>query len=143
MKKLNITDKVLDKLGFSEYWDEHGTWGTRSLKFDDGTIFMITEQEEMDDVYEGYSGMVNAKPEYVAQHFYYLDKEGKKTTHGIKEYELFFIHEMYDCIKACYPNHLQEFVSKCESVHMGSYIESHVSSSIESHAIRLAITSMR
>ena len=49
MKRLNITDKILDKLGFSEYWDEHCTWGGRTLTFSNGTRFRIIEQEEMDD----------------------------------------------------------------------------------------------
>jgi hypothetical protein len=43
--KLNITDTILDKLGFSEYQDEHGTWGGRTLTFSDGTRFRIIPDE--------------------------------------------------------------------------------------------------
>ena len=69
MKRLNITDGVLDKLGFSEYWDEHGTWGGRTLTFSNDTIFRIIEQEEMEDDSEGYS----KDGVYVAQYFYFAD----------------------------------------------------------------------
>ena len=51
-------DKVLDKLGFSEYWDENGTWGGRTLTFKNGIRFRIIEQGEMDDDTEGYPSMM-------------------------------------------------------------------------------------
>jgi hypothetical protein len=127
MKKLNITEAVLDKLGFSEYWDENGTSGTRTLQFGDGERFQIVEQEEMDDSYEGYSGMVGSKPEYVSQHFFFLDKNEKNSAHKIKCYDLFFLHEMYLCVKEVIPGCLEEFVSICESVNMKPYIDSYIS----------------
>lgn len=122
MKRLNITDKILDKLGFSEYWDEHGTWGGRTLTFSDGTKFRIIDQQEMDDSTEGYG-----EGEYVAQYFYF---SGWFAIPNIDSpyFDLFFIHEMYECIKTCYPQCLDEFVSKCKELNMGSYIDQYIKS---------------
>jgi hypothetical protein len=33
---------------------------------------------------------------------------------------------MYDCIEKCYPDCLQEFVLKCNSLKMGAYIDEHI-----------------
>lgn len=119
--KLNITSEVLDKLGFSEYWDEHCTWGGRTLSFSNGTNFRIVEQNEMEDGNEGYLN----PPYYVSNHFYYSgffaipENEKGKT-------DLFFLHEMYDCIKENYPDCLQEFYDKCEAVYMAGYIDEYL-----------------
>lgn len=106
MKRLNLTSKILDKLGFSEYWDEHGTWGTRTLFFSNGLSFQIIEQEEMDDDTEGHypNGI------YVANHYSYLEND------------LFFLHEMYACILEHLPDCIEEFTLKCRAVKMESYI---------------------
>lgn len=112
MTKLNITDTVLDKLGFSPYWDEHGTWGGRTLTFKNGTKFRIIEQEEMDGDFD---------QAYVANHFYFAGWFAiPKTSAG--HYDLFFLHQMFECIKKEYPDCVDEFTSKCESLNMGSYI---------------------
>lgn len=121
MRRLNITDGVLDKLGFSEYWDEHGTWGGRTLKFSNGTQFRIIEQCEMDDEDEGYG----YEKVYTAQHFYFSDWFAiPKIDSG--NFDLFFLHEMYECINKCYPNCIDEFVLKCKSLNMGIYIEDYL-----------------
>lgn len=118
MKRLNITDTILDKLGFSEYWDEHCTWGGRTLTFSNGTRFRIIEQEEMDDDSEGYS----SDGCYVAAHFYFADWFAlPKIDKG--HFDLFFLHEMYECIEKCYPDCVEEFVSKCKELKMGSFID--------------------
>ena len=118
MKRLNITDTILDKLGFSEYWDEHGTWGGRTLTFSDGTQFRIMDQEEMDDDTEGhYTGGT-----YIAHHFSFSGWFAiPKIDKG--HFDLFFLHEMYECIRECYPDNLEEFTSKCRQLKMGSYID--------------------
>jgi hypothetical protein len=36
MEILNLTDLILDKFGFSEYWNDNGDSGTRTLTFSDG-----------------------------------------------------------------------------------------------------------
>jgi len=120
-RNLNITSEVLDGLGFSEYWDEHEIWGTRTFVFSNGQHFRIIEQEAIDDDSDGYS----LDGQYVANHFYFggwmawpkIDK-GK--------YDLFFLHEMYDCLKECYPDCLEEFVSICKNVKMGKYIDDYL-----------------
>jgi len=122
MNKLNITDTILDKLGFSEYWDEHGTWGGRTLTFKNGEKFRIVEQEEMDDDTEGHA------PDgiYIANHYYFA---GWFSVLKIKvpnpdHHDLYFLHEMYECLELHYPNCLEEFIEKCNDLLMGSYIKS-------------------
>ena len=116
MRKLNLTDRILDKLEFSEYWDEHGTWGGRTLTFKNGVKFRIIDQEEMDDDTEGYGdGM------YIAQHFYFGGWFAWEQIDG--EHDLFFLHEMYECIEKYYPTCLEEFVVKCKSLKMKIYID--------------------
>lgn len=118
MKRLNITDGVLDKLGFSEYWDENCTWGGRTLTFSNNKMFRIVAQEEMDDDSEGYShdGC------YVASHFYFTGWFAIPKIDS-SHFDLFFLHEMYECIEKCYPDCLEEFISKCKEVKMGSFID--------------------
>lgn len=119
MNRLNITSRVLDKLGFSKYWDEHGTLGGRTLTFSNGIKFRIIEQEEMDDDSEGYS----SAGQYIANHFYFAGWFAlPKIEEGV--FYLFFLHEMYDCILQCYPSCLEEFVEKCKKLKMDSYIYS-------------------
>lgn len=114
MDKLNITETLLDELGFSEYWDEHGTWGGRTLTFENGTRFRIIEQEEMDDDTEGYG----SNGRYIAHHFYFSGwfaiPKIEAATH-----DLFFLHEMFECIELNYPDCLPEFTKKCQSLKMG------------------------
>lgn len=122
MDKLNITYKVLDKLGFSEYWDEHGTWGGRTLTFSNGTKFRIIEQCQMDDDTEGY----HSGGKYVNDHFYFVGWFAIPAIKDLNYFDLFFLHEMYQCIETVYPDCLGEFVEKCKAVKMGSYIDSYL-----------------
>ena len=125
MRRLNITGSVLDKLGFSEYWDEHGTWGGRTLTFSNEKRFRIIEQEEMEDENEGYGAMSNSKPTYTANYFYFVGWFAIPKTEA-RHYNLFFLHEMYECIEKEYPECLDEFVSKCETGNMKTYIEDYL-----------------
>ena len=124
MKRLNITSTILDKLGFSEYWDEHGNWGGRTLTFSDGTKFRIIERKEEDPDY------CNNGNEYAARHWYFtgwfaLPKNEQS------HFDLFFIHEMYQCLWECYPNVLNEFSEKCKELGMESYIQDYINSEAE------------
>jgi len=121
MRKLNITDTILDKLGFSEYWDEHGTWGGRTLTFSNGTRFRIIEQEEMDDEHEGYGALSGSEATYVANHFYFAGFFAIPKIDA-NHYDLFFLHEMYECIEKEYPDCLEEFTAKCKGLNMKPYI---------------------
>lgn len=123
MQKLNITSGVLDALGFSEYWDENGTGGGRTLTFSNGDRFRIYEQDEMDDDSDGRM----SEGCYVANHYWFAGWFAIPKSNS-EHRELFFLHEMYECIKTEYPNSLNEFVEKCKAVKMGSYIESYLKS---------------
>ena len=125
MRKLIITDTILDKLGFSEYWDEHGTWGGRTLTFSDGTRFRIIEQEEMDDEHEGYGALSGSEATYVANHFYFAGFFAIPKI-DVGHYDLFFLHEMYECIEKEYPDYIDEFVAKCKDVNMKPYIDEYL-----------------
>jgi len=118
MLKLNITQEVLDTLGFSEYWDEHGTWGGRTLTFNNGKRFRIIEQQEMEDSGDGYID----QPMYVANHFYFVGWFALPPTKA-KYYDLFFLHEIYECIEKEYPDCVNEFVDICKKVNMKPYID--------------------
>lgn len=126
MRKLNITDEVLDHLGFSEYWNKVGNWGYRTLTFSNGTIFRIVEQDEMEDEYLGYSFLAGGEPTYVAKHFYYRGNFALPEKDWSKYYELFFLHEIYECIKNEYPECTDEFIQKCKEVNMKPYIDEYL-----------------
>lgn len=120
MRKLNITNTILDKLGFSEYCDEHGTYGGRTLTFSNGVKFRILEYEEMDDDTEGYS----LDGWYIAHHFYF---GGWFSVNKIADdHELYFLHEMYQCIEIHFPSCLDEFRTKCNELKMNIYIEDYL-----------------
>lgn len=114
--RLNITDAILDKLGFSEYWDEHGTWGGRTLEFSNRIKFRIIDQEEQDDDTAGW----HEGGSYVSHHFYFAGWFAIPAIEGHSD--LFFLHEMYECIEKYYPTCLDEFIKKCIQLKMGNYI---------------------
>jgi hypothetical protein len=118
--KLNITSEVLDKLGFSEYWDEDGTWGGRTLKFNTQQ-FRIAEQEETDDDTSGYG----IDPTYIANHYYFVGWFAVPKIEA-NHYNLFFLHEMYECIEKEYPDCLEEFHTKCIILNMGRYLHEYL-----------------
>jgi hypothetical protein len=121
MRRLNITDTVLDRLGFSEYWDEHGDWGGRTLTFSSGQQFRIIETEENEDDSYGY----HKDGTYVAKHWWFADWFAlPKISKG--NFDLFFLHEMYECIKQCYPECLDEFTERCQKLKMGAYIKDYI-----------------
>ena len=121
MSRLPITDTMLNKLGFSEYWDEHGTWGGKTLTFNNGVRFRIIEQKEMDDDTEGYASFGR----YIAHHYYFAGWFAIPEIEG--DAELFFLHEMYECIEKYYPTCLEEFVEKCKALKMQVYIDEYLS----------------
>lgn len=130
MTKLNITDDVLDKLGFSEYWDEHGTWGGRTLSFSNGTRFRIQESCKNDDGNEGYVH----PPTYIANHYIFSGGFAIPSIDGNIHKELFFLHEMYEVVKEFYPDCLVEFVGLCRKKNMGPYIDWYLADMIAFHA---------
>jgi hypothetical protein len=128
MRRLNITERILDKLGFSEYWDEDATWGGRTLTFSNGTSFRIIEQEERDDEDEGYG----YEAIYISNHYYFA---GYFATPKIYPpylyYDLFFLHEMYECIEKEYPDCIDEFVANCKDLNMKPYIDDYLNERVQ------------
>jgi len=115
MMRLNITTRILDKLGFSEYWAGSGDFGDRRLHFKSSDeVITIMEIDEKDDDTDGYA----SHGRYVAKH-YLLSKS--------PEYrDLFFIEQLYDVVKELYPNSLNEFIEKLKDLKMFIYIEEYL-----------------
>lgn len=120
-QRLPITEDVIDKLGFTEYWDEHCVWGTRSLRFFDGSFFTITEYLEQDDINEGY----RLEKFYEANHYgYWSEMDNMKDTNIYRN--LFFIEDLYDVIEAFHPDKISEFLERCKKVNMEYYIQQYL-----------------
>lgn len=119
--KLNLTDEILDVLGFSPYCDEHCTWGIRSLGFSNGTRLTVADYEEMFDDTEGnwFDGT------YIAKHFSYFATKSIIEVNKDIEYwgDTFFLHELYEIVKFYYPSSLEEFKTNCFQNNMKLYIE--------------------
>lgn len=118
--RLNITDDVLDKIGFSEYWDDDGDSGTRTLSFKNGDRLVIVEYLQMDDDTEGY--LTNGI--YRSDHYLFVGY--KAIPKSENDYDLFFLEQMYEVIKELYPNCLNEFLDKCREVKMIEYVQEHI-----------------
>lgn len=127
MRRLNITWEILDKLGFSDYWDEDCDWGGRTLEFSNGTKFRIAVYEEKDDEYDGYGLLGNCEATYVAEHYDFSGFFAIPPTDA-GHYDLFFLHEMYECIEKEYPDCLEEFTAKCKELNMKPYIDEYLAS---------------
>lgn len=118
MHKLNITDTILDKLGFSEYWDEHGDWGGRILDFKSGDRLQVIETEENDDDTYGYGDGC-----YIAHHFSFAGFFAiPKLKDAHYHHDVYFLHDLYEIISELYPNALEEFIQKCRELKMDSYL---------------------
>lgn len=111
-ERINVTSEVLDKLGFGEYWDEHGDWGYRPLTFKDGTIFRLAEYNEVDD--DSY-GMAEGG-RYVPNHYFF--QGGFQSPEKKSNCKIYFLHELYQLIKKEYPDSANEFLDKCKALKM-------------------------
>lgn len=111
MNKLNLTDGVLNKLGFSEYVDGAGDFGSRALTFKDGHKIIIWEIDEKEDDTDGYS--IDGK--YVSNHYC-----------GTNWNALFFLHDIYEEIITNHENYELEFIDICRSIKMDAYIYDYI-----------------
>jgi len=100
-----ITDNILDKLGFSEYWDEHCNWGGRTLTFSDGTRFRIIDHEKEDD--DGNS---------LGDNYFYFTGRFAIPKIDAAHFDLDYLYQMKDCISQCYPHCLTEFENKIQNL---------------------------
>lgn len=105
MEKLLLTDKILDKLGFTPYNDENGDSGTRILYVGDN-ILKVWDMDEIDDETQGYG----SPAKYRAKHFMIPD-------YG----PVYFLHELLDVINK--EDIMLEFVRKCHLYNMGFYLD--------------------
>jgi len=120
-KELLLTNKVLDILGFSEYWAGASEYGERAFgkKISENQYeswYRIVENDEMDDPTCGYGG---GEPEYSSCH--YSHPFGAKSMGSI-----YFLHELYESIAENSPDVLGLFVEKTKEkgVNMYPYIKS-------------------
>jgi len=115
--ELLLTNKLLDTLGFTEYWSGCGDFGDRRLQLVEsvpGALYQIWVIDESEDPESGYS----TSPQYNSQHF---STEDWGT--------IYFLHELYEDIKLKRTEEeLTAFVTliKKRGVNMGSYIESYL-----------------
>lgn len=128
--ELLLSSRILDRLGFSEYWDEHCTWGGRSITFAGDDSIRIIDQEEMDDDTEGnwYDGV------HIAAHYRYSGwfDVPRRDEH---DSDLYFLHQLYDVVETIYPQHIAEFIERCKKNNMGGYIESYLEFKTKQNAI--------
>ena len=124
--KLPITSSVLDKLGFTEYDDENGNWGGRSIYFKTGDRIRIGETLETDDEEEGYG----SNPRYIAHHFWFSEwyNHNDDSRNKVKDYELHFLHDLYELINIKHPECIPEFLERCYKANMKHYIEEYENS---------------
>lgn len=124
--ELLLTSKVLDVLGFSEYWGDCGESGTRTLNLG-GTVgdprlvnkkeyplYHIHEIDETEDPAAGYGG----PPMYSSR--YFTDKDFCS---------IYFLHDMYeDIINRRTPEEIEKFIeiTKRKGTNMYPHIESYL-----------------
>ena len=73
----------------------------------------------MEDGSEGYGDNM-----YIANHYYFSDTFAIPRMRRHYHKDLFFLHNIYECIEEFYPNSLSEFTTKCEELGMAAYIKS-------------------
>ena len=116
--ELRLTYRMLDVLGFTEYWaggsDDYGerTFGISGVK-----IYWLGCISESEDPCSGYC----KEPVYQAEKFRTAFKYGK-------DKNIYFLHDLYDDIKENAPEVLEIFIEKTREngVNMYSYIESYL-----------------
>jgi hypothetical protein len=119
-----ITDKVLDKLGFSKYWGGSGDFGERKFgvklsetEFDPALgVYTLIEMDEKDDENDGY----DPEPKYAPR--YFCSSFGKHFR------AIYFLHDLYEDIKEKTPSLLVTFLERCMNNNMMPYIKSYLKS---------------
>lgn len=109
-----ITDRVLDKLGFSEYWAGSGDYSSRILTFSNDDSLEITDFDEKDDDTDGYTTWGTYQP----QHFDICSHVNKKNMTNNEYYNLVFLEDLHLAIRNHWSNCEQEFVDKCTKLKM-------------------------
>lgn len=110
-KELPLTDKMLDKLGFTEYHDGSGDSGDR--RFGKYKLWSI---DEKDDSADGYGSWA---PEYSAKYFC-------SDHRAVQFRSIYFLHDLYEDIKINNPEELDAFIEKTKRVNMYPFIKSYL-----------------
>jgi hypothetical protein len=111
-KSLQFTDRIADLLGFGEFCDENWVSGTRTLWFGNGALLTLIRVNEREDD----SDFLVRDGDFIGEHFLY------ESTLLDRQVEIFFLHDLYQCIKEEWPEYLQSFVATCKMLKMQSYI---------------------
>lgn len=122
-----MCDRVLDLLGFTEYWDNNGDSGDRKLWLME-TIFTITDNDQRD---AGDYGLVYIpfSPQYFTLkevHRVNISGEAYIVKDNLWE-TIHFLHELYDLIwQYGKLSDMEEFKSKCTKENgLKHYIDSY------------------
>lgn len=123
--ELPITDRVLDKLGFAEYWDGCGDFGERSFgvrlpedphnRFHpDYSVYRLVEIDEKDDYCDGFCEDL----QYLARYWYSPFKH-------ISFRKIYFLHDLYEDILANNPDLIPFFEEAAKKVNMHPFLDSY------------------
>lgn len=114
--ELLLTDHVLDALGFGEYWDDCGDFGSRKLVFSDDSYYLLYEMDERNsDDADSYGGVATYCPSY------FLAKDFRR--------RLYFLHDLYeDIVASCPAVDVELFIltTKKPEVNMWPALESYL-----------------
>jgi hypothetical protein len=120
--ELKITDKVLDVLGFSEYWagaSEYGerTFGIKKSEHQYEKWYRIVDHDEMEDGNQGYISPAR----YYAQNF-------SSPFNARVSRRIYFLHDLYEDISDNAPDLLDFFIEKTKEkgVNMFPFIQSYL-----------------
>ena|SRR6187402_1294741 len=113
--ELLLTDKVLDVLGFTEYWSECGDFGRRTLALA-GERYLLYQLDEKDDASDGYAP---GPAEYSPGRFVSAEFNDR----------LYFLHDLYESInKSTSAEFIHDFIilTKKDGVNMWPALESYL-----------------
>lgn len=116
--ELRLTNKMLDVLGFSEYWAGSGDfYGERCFGIEAVNLYRMMVHDETDDPCSGYCEI----PMYQSE--YFTSSHKSKTWRNI-----YFIHDLYEDILENNPNLIEMFVEKTKEkgVNIYPYIKSYL-----------------
>jgi hypothetical protein len=113
--ELLLTSRVLDKLGFTEYWNGSGYFGTRRLidKEAHDVFYELFQTDEMDDPTDGYDPY--NPPEYQTQHYCTKDWE-----------RMYFLHELYEDFLLRYPDKIEYLTKQIKTCNMYPQLKSYL-----------------
>lgn len=133
--ELILTDRILDLLGFTEYWGGPGDFGDRRLgikldknRFDSNySVFYIYQYDEKDDECDGYGyGEPQYVPSYYALPGYYYSagQIAEQIKTGVYS-SIYFLHELYDAIDKFTPDLIPFLESNISKYNMKPYLDSY------------------